>query len=82
MKMPFGKHHDQEIHTIPKDYLMWVKNNVTNLGPHLRLAIDLGLEGKPYTPPTREQRIDEAKQDMISRLKARDAGRTLFKVVS
>lgn len=46
----------------------------------MRQAIEDGLEGKEYKPPTQEQRIDQARQDVLARLKARDQGRTLFRV--
>lgn len=82
MKIQFGKHKGEELHTIPKSYLNWIKQNIPDLDPHLQRAVDLALEGKEYKAPTRRERIDEARQDMLSRLKARDAGRTLFPVVA
>lgn len=82
MKMTFGKHKGAEIHTIPKSYLNWLKNNVHNLDNNLRQAIDAGLIGQPYQAPTIEERIDQAKREIQMKLRARDAGRTLLRVVA
>jgi len=80
MKITFGKHKGEELHTIPKNYLNWLRT--IDLDDHLRRAVDLALEGKEYKAPTRRERIDEAREDMMSRLRERDAGRTLFRVVA
>ncbi|MBI1347123.1 hypothetical protein GC163_12635 [bacterium] len=82
MKMPYGKHKGEEIHTIPKGYLNWMLDNITDLGPDLKQAVEAGLQGKEYTPPTREQRVDAARQDMTARLRARETERILFRVVA
>lgn len=50
MIMPFGKHKGQDIHTVPHDYLLWFRDNITNL---LR-AVDAALEGKPSSRPRPE----------------------------
>lgn len=72
MKMPFGKHTGQEIHTIPRSYLVWMKDNISNLRGDLLGAVDAGLEGKPYEPPGIKERVDDAKQMMLVRLKQRE----------
>lgn len=78
MKIPFGKHKGEDIHTLPKPYLNWLLT--IDLDDHLRQAVEMGLQGKEYKPPTRNERIDKARHDMTARLRARDAGRTLFRV--
>ena len=72
MKMPFGKHKGQEIHTIPHDYLLWFKDNINNLHGDLLRAVVAGLEGKPFEPPTIKERVDEARQKTLGRLKNRE----------
>lgn len=72
MKMPFGKHQGQEIHTIPHDYLLWFRDNITNLHGDLLRAVDAGLEDKPFEPPTIQERVDEAKQRVGDRLRQRE----------
>jgi hypothetical protein len=72
MKMPFGKHKGAEIHMIPHDYLLWFRNNIKNLQGDLLLAVDAGLEGKPFEPPTIEERMDEGRQKMLERLRQRE----------
>ena len=71
MKMPFGKYKGQEIHTLPHDYLLWFRNNITNLHGDLLRAVVAGLEGEPFQPPTINERVDEAKQRMLERLRNR-----------
>lgn len=82
MKIKFGKHKGKEIHTLPKGYLRWLRDNIPDLDDHHTQAIDAGLHGKPYTAPTQEERIDRARQDVMARLRARESGRTLFRVVA
>lgn len=82
MKIHFGKHKGKEIHTLPKGYLRWLRDNIPDLDDHHKLAINSGLQGKPYTAPTKEERIDRARHAMTARLKARETGRTLFRVVA
>lgn len=82
MKIKFGKHKGKEIHDLPKPYLRWLRDNILDLDEHHKQAINAGLDGKPYTAPTREQRIDDARHAMTARLKARETGRTLFRVVA
>lgn len=72
MKMPFGKHKNQEIHTIPQDYLLWFKNNITNLNGDLLRAVVAGLDGKPFEPLRTKERVDEARFLITERLKQRD----------
>jgi len=72
MKMPFGKYKGCEVHTLPQDYLVWFKNNISNLHGDLLRAVDTGLEGKPFEPPTIKERVDEAKQKMLDRLRQRE----------
>ena len=72
MKMPFGKHKGQEIHTIPHDYLQWFRNNITNLHGDLLKAVEAALEGKPFEPLTSEERVDEARERMLERLRSRE----------
>jgi len=72
MKMPFGKHKGQEIHKIPQDYLLWFRENITNLHGDLLRAVDAGLEGKPFEPPTIKERVDEARQKVLERLSQRE----------
>lgn len=72
MKMPFGMHKGKEIHTIPHDYLLWFRNNITNLHGDLLKAVEAGLEGKPFEPPTIKERVDEARQRMTERLTSRE----------
>ena len=71
MNMPFGKHKGQEIHTIPHDYLLWLKGNVDLWGDLMR-AVEAGLEGKAFMPPTSEERVDEARRKMLERLRQRE----------
>lgn len=72
MKMPFGMHKGQEIHTIPHDYLLWFRGNITNLSGDLLRAVIAGLEGKPFQPPTIKERVDEARRRVAERLKQRE----------
>ncbi len=72
MKMPFGKHKDKEVHTVPQDYLLWFRNNITNLNGDLLKAVEAGLNGKAFQQPTIEERVDEAKQKMLERLRSRE----------
>lgn len=72
MKMPFGKHKGQEIHTIPHDYLFWFRSNIINLHGDLLRAVIAGLDRKPFEPPTTKERVDEAKQSMLERLRQRE----------
>jgi len=72
MKMPFGKHIGKEIHTIPKDYLLWFRNNIDNLTGDLLKAVEAGLDGKPFEPPTIKERVDDARQKMLERLRGRE----------
>lgn len=72
MKMPFGKHKGQEIHTIPHDYLLWFRDNIKNLNGDLLRAVIAGLDGKPFEPPTIKERVDEARQRMTERLRSRE----------
>lgn len=72
MKMPFGMHKGKEIHTIPRDYLLWFRDNITNLHGDLLGAVVAGLEGKPFEPPTIKQRVDEARQKTLDRLRQRE----------
>ena len=72
MKMPFGKHKGQEIHTIPRSYLAWMKDNITTLKGDLLGAVDAGLAGKPFEPPGTKERVDEAKWKMLVRLRERE----------
>ena len=80
MKIQFGKHKGKEIHKIPKSYLRWLKENIVPIDNEMSQAIEDGLDGKQYNPPTREQRIDQAKQDVLARMRTRETGRTLFRV--
>ncbi len=70
--MPFGMHKGKEINTLPHNYLLWFKNNITNLHGDLRRAVVAGLEGKPFEPPTIKERVDEARQRMTERLRQRE----------
>jgi len=72
MKRPFGKHKGQEIHTIPHDYLQWFRENIANLQGDLLRAMIAGLKGKPFQPPTIKERVDEARQRMMARLRSRE----------
>jgi hypothetical protein len=72
MIMPFGMHKGKEVHTISSDYLLWFKNNITNLHGDLLRAVIAGLEGKPFEPPTIKERVDEAQQKMLDRLRQRE----------
>lgn len=72
MKMPFGKHKGKEIHTIPHDYLLWFRNNIKSLRGDLLRAVEAGLDGKSFTTPTMKERVDEAKQKMLDRLRQRE----------
>lgn len=72
MKMPFGMHKGKEIHTLPHDYLHWFRNNITNLRSDLLKAVEAGLEGKPFEPPTIRERVDEARLRMTERLRSRE----------
>jgi uncharacterized protein (DUF3820 family) len=47
MKMPFGKHEGEQVHEIPRGYLRWALANL-KLSPELHLAMEFGLEKKPY----------------------------------
>lgn len=38
--MPFGKHRGELLTDIPKNYLTWMLNNMDNIQPNLRAAID------------------------------------------
>ena len=73
MKMPFGRHKGQEIHTLPYDYLHWFRSNITNLHGDLLRAVEEGLEGKPFEPPTIKERVDEARRRMTECLKNRES---------
>ena len=46
MRMPFGKHKGKPLDEIPKDYLLWIRENIT-LGQHLAECIDAVLCGEP-----------------------------------
>lgn len=72
MKMPFGMHKGKDIHTLPHDYLLWFRKNITNLNGDLLKAVEAGLEGKPFEPPTIKERVDEARQKMLERLRQRE----------
>lgn len=72
MKMPFGMHKGKEIHTLPHDYLLWFRHNITNLTGDLLRAVEVGLEGKPFEPPTIKERVDEARRRVAERLKQRE----------
>lgn len=69
MKMPFGKHKDKEIHTIPQDYLIWFRNNITNLKGDLLQAVEAGIDGKLFDPKKRT--IDDARREMLDKLRLR-----------
>lgn len=75
MKMPFGKHKGTEIHAIPHDYLLWFRDNIKNLQGDLLKAVIAGLEGKSFDPPTIKERVNEAKEKMLERLRQRDVAR-------
>jgi hypothetical protein len=72
MKMPFGRHKGQEIHTLPYDYLLWFRDNITNLHGDLLRAVIAGLDGKPFEPPTIKERVDEARRTMLELLRQRE----------
>lgn len=72
MKMPFGKHKDKEVHTVPQDYLLWFRNNITNLNGDLLKAVIAGLEGKPFEKPSIKERVEEARKNMLERLRNRE----------
>lgn len=72
MKMPFGRHKGLEIHTLPQDYLLWFRDNITNLHGDLLRAVVAGLEGKPFAPPTIKERVDEARRKLLERLRQRE----------
>lgn len=74
MKMPFGKYKEKEIHTIPHDYLVWFRENIKNLEGDLLRAVLAGLEGKPFELPTIKERVDNAKEVMLERLRQREMG--------
>lgn len=40
MKMPFGKHRGEDLEDIPDDYLVWILDNLDDLSPTLRRAIE------------------------------------------
>jgi hypothetical protein len=48
--MPFGEYKGQQVHLLPRDYLLWLRDEVW-LRPHLRWAVDYALAGKKYEPP-------------------------------
>lgn len=72
MKMPFGMHKGKEIHILPHDYLLWFRKNITNLNGDLLRAVIAGLDGKAFEPPTIKERVDEAKRNMLERLRQRE----------
>ena len=53
MRMPFGKHRGKELRDVPESYLLWVLDNIAELSPTLRLAIEerLGVARAPPPPP-------------------------------
>jgi hypothetical protein len=42
--MPFGKYRNCQLESIPRDYLLWVLDNVETLSPTLREEIESILE--------------------------------------
>ena len=40
IKMPLGKYAGAELHEIPLDYLIWFEENIKQMGPWLRTAIN------------------------------------------
>jgi uncharacterized protein (DUF3820 family) len=60
MKMPFGKYKGDDIHRLPRGYLLWMRDNIAELQGDLLEAVRMGLEGKEYLVPTEEVRIDRA----------------------
>jgi len=55
MHMPFGKHKGQNLETIPRDYLMWVRGNL-EIGPYLAECIDAVFLNEPLPPRPKDHR--------------------------
>tara|TARA_R110002020_G_scaffold90621_13_gene220739 strand:+ start:646 stop:903 length:258 start_codon:yes stop_codon:yes gene_type:complete len=51
--------------------LLWFRENIKNLHGDLLRAVEAGLEGKPFEPPTIEERLDEARRKILQRLRQR-----------
>jgi hypothetical protein len=46
MKMPFGKYEGYDVREIPRNYLDWCLNNIGDLSPRLREAMEDALAGR------------------------------------
>lgn len=80
MRMPFGKHKGEELHTIPDSYLWWVLENAESASPLLLAAIrrHLGLDDEPQpsrhsqTPPpanaVSKQEVESALSSVVRQL--------------
>lgn len=49
--MPFGKYQGRDVDRLPKSYLKWLLREC-DLSPELRRAVEDGLAGVRYDPPT------------------------------
>jgi hypothetical protein len=72
--MPFGKYKGNELEDIPDDHLVWVLDNVSDMGMGLRRAIEacLGLAPTPQSAvpdvaPKIRARIDDCYRQMCRR---------------
>ncbi len=54
MLMSFGKYKGQPVHQLPRRYLKWCLRELTDISPQLRKAMEHGLRGEEYTPPSRQ----------------------------
>jgi hypothetical protein len=52
MILDFGKHKGKPVHRVPKNYLRWMLREIDDLSPQLRTAVEYGLRGEAYDPPT------------------------------
>lgn len=53
MQMPFGKHAGEEIANVPRPYLSWALENMDDMKPELRAAIESTLRDTA-PPPAKE----------------------------
>ena len=57
MLMPFGKHKNQDLRSIPRDYLQWVLANCTNISYVLREEIRFVLDDAPTRPSSKSTNL-------------------------
>jgi len=63
LNMPFGKHKGKRLEEIPRNYLIWLKRNVSLTGT-LAFEVDRILSGKPI-PENDERDIDDELNDIV-----------------